>query len=211
MKKIAVIKEPSFLREGIIGTLSNYLPGVTISAYGSSEKELIYMEENIADLLIIDRESDIDFFEIIELYQKNRRKIIVWLSHLEQDVLLRLFQRGLDGYFYISMELDEFLSAVSTILNGERYVHPVFSSVLLGDYVRNVASKVPQPVGILTKREWEVLELMSQGLSNEEIAQALILSEKTVKNHVSSILKKLNVADRTNAVLFALRQRWCTL
>ncbi|MCF3943840.1 LuxR C-terminal-related transcriptional regulator [Oceanobacillus sp. APA_J-2(6-2)] len=67
---------------------------------------------------------------------------------------------------------------------------------------------VQRPIGLLTRREWEVLGELIQGCQNEEIAMNLNISDKTVKNHITSILSKLRVKDRTNAVLLALRERW---
>ncbi len=65
-----------------------------------------------------------------------------------------------------------------------------------------------RPVGVFTNREWDVMSLLIQGYSNEKIGNHLYITEKTVKNHISSILRKLNVPDRTNAVLAALKNEW---
>ena len=65
-----------------------------------------------------------------------------------------------------------------------------------------------RPIGLLTRREWEVLGELVKGYQNEEIARNLNISDKTVKNHITSILGKLDVKDRTNAVLLALKERW---
>ncbi|MBN6206727.1 response regulator transcription factor [Ralstonia pickettii] len=106
------------------------------------------------------------------------------------------------------MELNQIKSAINEILNGYSFIHPYFSSIILNEYSRVTNREVTRPLGLLTKREWEILERMSSGYQNEEIANQLLISDKTVKNHVSSILKKLNVKDRTNAVLAAIENNW---
>ena len=85
------------------------------------------------------------------------------------------------------------------------------SPVLLNDYIKTTYNKVKRPNGILTEREWEILEQIVKGNKNSDIAEKLFMSEKTVKNHLLSIFKKLNVTDRTNAVLLAVKNNWFAL
>lgn len=208
MKKIVVIKEPSLLREGIINIIHSVIPNVTISAYGSLERQKIYEQENMGDLLFIDVDTDIDVLKVIKLYQNQHKKIIVWTTNKSVRGLLELFQKGLSGYFYVEMDTNEFISAILIVIEEKYYIHPALSSILLDDYIRRVKEKATKPNRLLTKREWEILELLTAGNNNEQIAQHLDISCSTVKNHVSSILKKLNASNRTNAVSIALKKGW---
>nr|WP_204498302.1 response regulator transcription factor [Aquibacillus albus] len=91
-------------------------------------------------------------------------------------------------------------------------MHSKLAKVLLSDYIKVTSKKeTKRPAGILSKREWEVLECLSKGMKNEEIGKSLFISNKTVNNHVSNILQKLKVNDRTNAVLKAFQNEWLTV
>jgi two-component system response regulator DegU len=110
------------------------------------------------------------------------------------------------------MEKEELLHALNVILvRNEVYIDPKIGEILLYNYLDLLKDLIERPVGILTLREWEVLELLSQGLSNSEIGSRLYIADKTVKNHVSSILNKLNVKDRTGAVVMAIKNNWISL
>jgi two-component system, NarL family, response regulator DegU len=206
--EIAIVKEASLYREAIVGVIQAAFSNSNIASYGSKEYKNLMRSDNQADLLIIDLDTDIDVFSLVDYYQQHNKKVIIWTSSLLDNKLLRLFKLNLNGYFFNGMEKEEVLSAIRKIMNGETYIHSELSPVLLGDYVRLQKKNISRPVGILSKREWEVLELLTKGYKNDEIGQLLFIAEKTVKNHVSSILDKLNVIDRTNAVIFAFRNRW---
>lgn len=140
-------------------------------------------------------------------------KVAIWtFSEIERKRLLELMKIGIDGYLYGDMELYEFRTAINEILNGFKYIHPYFSSIILNEYSRltNINYDA-RPVNLLTKREWEILERLSSGYQNVEIASQLCISDKTVKNHVSSILKKLKVKDRTSAVILAIKNNWVSI
>lgn len=109
------------------------------------------------------------------------------------------------------MDLKEISLAIERILQHKEYVHPYFSNIILQKYLEIIERKNTRPNGILTNREWEVLDDMVRGLQNDDIAKHLSISSKTVKNHVSSILKKLQVKDRTNAVVTAIRNHWVSI
>lgn len=206
--KILFIKKPSLLREGIVQLLNRRFNESEICVCDGSRDSIYLKKENLCDLIILDIEVELSYKEIIKMYKQNNKKIIIWLADKESMELNQLFSQGLDGYFYNGMEEEELLEAIKLVQKGKKYIHPALSCHLLAEYVR-LQAKVPnQPEGMLSKREWEVLQLLSKGYNNLDIAMHLYLSDKTVKNYVSSILKKLEVPDRTNAVLKALRQEW---
>ncbi|MBN6205026.1 response regulator transcription factor [Ralstonia pickettii] len=88
------------------------------------------------------------------------------------------------------------------------YVHPRVADKIYKNYKQLLYKEVSRPIDLLTRREWEVLGELVKGYQNEEIAENLSISDKTVKNHITSILGKLGVRDRTKAVLLALHERW---
>lgn len=131
------------------------------------------------------------------------------LTTFEDDAaLISGIRAGARGFLLKGVTPETLVEAIQTVANGGTFLHTTFTSQgaatnLNADW-RDQALPTPDP---LTTREREVLGLMTNGLSNTQIAEALHLGEGTVRNHVSSILSKLGVGDRTKAVLLALQQR----
>ncbi|OIJ13376.1 hypothetical protein BKP35_09070 [Anaerobacillus arseniciselenatis] len=206
--KIILIKESSLLRDGMKNVLQERFIDYKVEVYGSHDCITLFQQTINNGLVIIDADTQTDILSTIDRFTNKNVKIIIWTSSLDKGDLIEYFKLNLDGYFYNGMEKEELLTAIVSVINGERYVHHSLSPILLEDYVK-INKKIPiKPKGILSKREWEVLELLTKGYKNEEIAEVLFISEKTVKNHVSNVLQKMDVPDRTNAVLTALRKKW---
>lgn len=211
--EIILIKECSLLREGMIRILEENFSDYKITAFDAEKYEAQAFQHTSANLVILDMETDINIESAIHHYKKcNTSVIIIWSSE-NGDKLIDFFKMDLCGYFYYGMDREELVTGVSCVLNRNKYVHEALTPILLGDYVRLANQKIEEweeeiMIEQLSKREWEVLELLTKGCKNEQIAKLMYISEKTVKNHVSNILKKLAVPDRTNAVLKALRNRW---
>ena len=118
------------------------------------------------------------------------------------------------------MDADTLIEAVKVVADGGSYLHPKVTHNLVNEFRRLATSGVsahPQhevypeirrPLHILTRRECEVLQMLADGKSNRGIGESLFISEKTVKNHVSNILQKMNVNDRTQAVVVAIKNGW---
>lgn len=208
MSKITLIKEPGIIREGIVKVLQKNLPKHIINASSITKHEFL-LENDETDMLIIDLDTDVDTIKLVEFYSKQNIDIVVWTSDIKSDHLLELFKMGLHGYFYNGMDTSELIFAIEYVLNGKQFIHPHLSSILLKEYIKNDGEKIKRPTGVLTKREWEILELIVRGKNNEKIAANLFISITTVNNHVGSIYRKLHVTDRTNAALLAIKNNWC--
>ncbi|SFM26139.1 two-component system, NarL family, response regulator DegU [Gracilibacillus orientalis] len=204
--RIAIVKETSIFREGLVGVLSNEFESYNIIAVEPKQQEKL--RDYIIDLLIIDIDTNVDTMSLINTYMKNNKQIIVWTEDANHPSLTELFKMDLNGYFFNGMEKKELVHAIQKIISGQHYIHEDLSQVLLGDYRDIHSRKERRPVGVFTNREWEVMELLTQGYSNNRISQKLYITDKTVKNHISSILRKLEVPDRTNAVITALKNQW---
>ena len=102
------------------------------------------------------------------------------------------------------MQPQDLANAIRTVHGGEALLHPAIAAKLVREFSEPAE---PQPFENLTAREMDVLRLVAQAKSNKEIAAEFVLSEKTVKTHVSNILQKLHLADRTQAAVYAIRQR----
>jgi two-component system response regulator DegU len=154
-------------------------------------------------------------------------KIIILSIHDEEAYVYKALQQGASGYLLKEMDIDSLIEALKVVSAGGAYVHPKVTGKLIDEFrrlrtaseeqayaSRNTQQLVGEyriPYHLLTKRECEVLQLMAEGKSNKSIGDLLYISEKTVKNHVSNILQKMKVTDRTQAVVEAIKKNWVKL
>ncbi|WP_316570456.1 response regulator transcription factor [Neobacillus sp. YIM B06451] len=147
-------------------------------------------------------------------------KVIILSIHDDENYVMHALQTGARGYLLKEMDADALIEAVKVVAAGGSYLHPKVTHNLVNEYRRLVGSgeesaaatlqqpEVRRPLHLLTRRECEVLQMLADGKSNRGIGEALYISEKTVKNHVSNILQKMNVNDRTQAVVVAIKNGW---
>ncbi|WP_309241949.1 response regulator transcription factor [Brevibacillus daliensis] len=153
-------------------------------------------------------------------------KVIILSIHDDEGYVYRTLRSGASGYLLKDMGTSELVEAVRVVAQGGAYIHPKVTGKLIDEFRRlseqeesmdrNVSFEEapvmdPRIIESLTRREREVLQLMAEGKSNRMIGEFLFISEKTVKNHVSSILQKLNVQDRTQAVVISIKNGWVKL
>lgn len=133
-------------------------------------------------------------------------KIVVLTSYSDQDHVIPALQAGAVGYQLKDMDPDELVKTIQAAYNGEKLLHPKATDLLL-EQMHGGGKKKDSGVHFkLTKREKDVLQQISLGKSNKEIASDLYITEKTVKTHVSNILSKLEVHDRTQAAIYAMKE-----
>ncbi|MFC7373039.1 response regulator [Fictibacillus iocasae] len=147
-------------------------------------------------------------------------KVIILSIHDDETYVSHAVQTGASGYLLKEMDADSLIEAVRVVADGGAYLHPKITYNLLNEFRRLSTSpkddknigfqevEYRKPLHILTRRECEVLQLLADGRSNRTIGEELFISEKTVKNHVSNILQKMNVNDRTQAVVEAIKNGW---
>ncbi|MBF8983536.1 response regulator transcription factor [Lutibacter sp. B2] len=129
-------------------------------------------------------------------------KIIMLTFHEEPEYLFQTLNIGANGYVLKDAESDSLIKAIRDVYRGQSYIHPTLSKAsIYKDTKEHTVNKKDN----LTKREYEVLVLIADGKNNREIADDLFISEKTVKNHVSNIFKKIKVSDRTQAAIYAYK------
>jgi two-component system response regulator DegU len=150
-------------------------------------------------------------------------KVLILSIHDDEAYIFETIRVGANGYLLKDVESNTLVEAVRQVANGSSFIHPQVTTKLLDEFKR-LSSQLYEGDGetddsqlddgwqnILTQREMEILKLMAEGKSNRTIGEVLFISEKTVKNHVSSILGKLGVDDRTQAVITAAKRRWVKL
>ena len=135
--------------------------------------------------------------------RKSKVKVLVLTVHNETEYLMKAVDIGINGYVLKDSESAELKKAIRAIMDGETYIQPSLIPAL--NAKRLERNEEEEKIESLTRRELEVLKLLAIGMYNKEVAEKLEISERTVKNHVSNIFKKLEVTDRTQAAVFAIR------
>lgn len=144
----------------------------------------------------------------LEVLQKIREekidvKVLILTVHNEIEYLIKAVDIGVDGYILKDSESAELKRAINIVMRGESYIQPKLVPMLNNRLVARDIDK--DKIDSLTGREKEVLIQVANGMFNKEIATALNISERTVKNHISNIFKKIDVSDRTQAAVFAIK------
>ena len=208
MIRVVLVDDQTLVRKGVrsLLELADDIEVVGEANDGASAIERV--PELAPDVLLLDirmpGKTGIDVLK--ELGESGALPPTIILTTFDDDELvLAGIQAGARGYLLKDVALEELLSAVRTVFEGGTLVKPAVTERLLSGLkrMRTEFSSLPQP-DPLTERETEILRLMAGGYSNKEIANALNVAEGTIKNHVSNILSKFGVRDRTRAVLKAL-------
>ena len=132
-------------------------------------------------------------------------KVIILTSHGEDDLLFRAIQAGASGYLLKQVGNESIIEALDAVRRGEAMLDPVMTQRVLNYVRQSERDHLASAFKDLSEREMEILALVAKGKSNGLIAKELILAEKTVRNHVSSILSKLNLSNRIEAATYAVR------
>ncbi|HMP40772.1 MAG TPA: response regulator transcription factor, partial [Roseiflexaceae bacterium] len=132
-------------------------------------------------------------------------RVIVLTSFADDDKVFPAIKAGAISYLLKDVQPEDLARAIRAAQRNEAVLHPEVAAKLMQEF--STPRTADDTVEQLTEREMDVLRLIARGKSNKEIADALVISEKTVKTHVSNILSKLHLADRTQAAIYALRQR----
>ena len=204
--KILIADDHLMIREGLKQLLE--LDGdIKVISEASDGLECLDLLNHIRpDVLLLDiNMPKMNGLEVLQEIRKQKMniKVLVLTIHNEVEYLLRAVDIGINGYILKDSESSVLKKAIFAVHNGETYIQPSLSPLLNSKMIDRDVDK--EKIKSLTRRELDVLKLLAEGLFNKEIAFKLDISERTVKNHVSNIFKKIDVADRTQAAVFAIR------
>jgi NarL family two-component system response regulator LiaR len=202
---IVVVDDHPIVRDGLVAVLSTQ-PDFEVVGEASSGPEAIRCVDAVkADVILLDLEMpDMDGVETLQRLREidPALRVIVFTAFDTDERIVKAVQAGAQGYLLKGVPRDEIFNAIRVVHAGGALLQPVVASKLL----RQVTRDAQPEADTLTERELEVLRLMAQGQMNKEIAAALVISERTVKFHVSAILSKLGAGNRTEAVTLAAQQ-----
>lgn len=207
--RILIVDDHAIVREGLRG-LIEVEPDMDLAGEASSgaegvEKALALRPDVILmDLLMPEKDGVTAIKDIKAQWPKAR--VLVLTSFLEDDKVFPAIENGALGYILKDTQPDELLDAIRGVYRGETMLHPsIAKKIMQRIQGHNDSNKKPEGPE-LTERELDVLKLLAQGDGDREIAEKLVVSERTVHFHVGNILSKLHLANRTQAALYAIRK-----
>jgi NarL family two-component system response regulator LiaR len=210
--RVVLADDHTIVRKGIRAVLRN-LPEIEVVGEAADGLEAIAEIGRLQpDVVLMDlMMPKLDGIEAIRRISQEHPKvrILVLTSFASEDKIFPAIKAGALGYQLKDSSPEELALAIQQVYHGESSLHPVIARKVLKELSR--PAERPPTQDPLTPREVEVLQMVAQGLSNHEIAEQLVISETTVRTHVSNILSKLHLASRTQAALYALREGLASL
>jgi NarL family two-component system response regulator LiaR len=207
MIRVLIVDDHAIVRKGILALLSEAGGFEVVAEAGDGQEAVSRAEELRPDVILMDLlmpgMDGIEATRRITGHQPGAR-ILVLTSFAADDKVFPAIKAGASGYLLKDSSPEELVRAIRQVHRGEPSLHPAIARKLLQE-VAHPAELQPAPEA-LTPREMAVLRLIAQGLSNQEIADQIAVSEPTVRTHVSRILGKLHLANRTQAALYAVRE-----
>ena len=204
--KIMIADDHSMIREGLKNLLELDGDIQVIAEAVDGEDCLEKLQLVKPDVLLLDinmpKKNGLEVLKSLKS-RRSKLKVLVLTVHNETEYLMKAVDIGVNGYVLKDSESAELKKAIFTVADGETYIQPSLIPALNAKMIET--NKDAEKIKSLTKRELDVLKLLAVGMFNKEVGKRLEISERTVKNHVSNIFKKLGVTDRTQAAVFAIR------
>jgi len=212
--KVLISDDQAIVRKGIRALLATE-PRIEVVGEAEDGNQAVSQTEKLKpDVILMDlvmpQMDGVEAIRRITSAQPNAR-ILVLTSFATDDKVFPAIKAGALGYLLKDSSPEELVQAIQHVYQGEPSLHPTIARKVLQELSHPSASEEPPTPEPLTVRELEVLRLVARGLSNQQIANQLIISEATVRTHVSNILGKLHLASRIQAALYALQEGLASL
>jgi NarL family two-component system response regulator LiaR len=205
--RILIADDHAIIREGLRALLATE-PGMEVVGEAADGGQTVQLalalrpDVILLDLVMPRKDGLATIFDLKR--ESCEAHILVLTSYLDDDKVFPALKAGALGYLLKDTAPQELLQAIRQVHKGEVSLHPIIARKVINELNRPPA--LPLTTEPLTPRELEVLTLVAQGLSNQDIAEKLAISERTVRTHVSNILNKLHLANRLQATLYALQE-----
>src|SRR6476659_2123587 len=204
---VVIVDDHTIVRQGLRTYLELQPDVLVVGEAANGSEAMALVKDNLPDIVLMDLVmpvmDGVDATRAITAMSPSTR-VIVLTSFSEDEKVFASIKAGAQGYLMKDVLPSDLVAAIRTVNRGEAQLDPEIARKVMQEFAN------PQPAAPkhdLTDRELEVLTLIAHGKSNKDISEDLVLSEKTVKTHVSNILQKLHLSDRTQAAVYALRQR----
>lgn len=205
--KVALVDDHTLFRNGLKGLLNASGECLVVCEASNGEEFMQLLPQTDPDVVLLDIDMPtMNGFEVAQemLSRDHNAKIITLSMHGDEDYYFKMVSLGVKGFLIKNSDIDEVVMAITTVNNGGSY----FSQELLRTLVGSLKSVGgDQPDDSLSERELEILLLICQGLSNQEIADQLFISKRTVDKHRANILDKTGCKNTANLVVFAIKHR----
>ncbi len=206
--RIVIVDDHPVVRQGLRAFLQTQDNIDVVAEAGDGEQAVEVVQELVPDVVLMDlvmpKMDGIDAIRQIRRLSPST-KVIVLTSFADDDKVFAAVKAGAAGYLLKDVDHQALSEAIRTVHEGGALLHPAVAAKLMQEFTEERPSQASPDR--LTEREMEVLRLIARGMANKEIALDLGIAEKTVRTHVSNVLQKLHLADRTQAALYAVRER----
>ena len=203
---VLIADDHRMVREGLKQLLSMDEGIEVVGEAGDGYECLNMANKTKPNIVLLDiNMPNLDGLQVLNIMKQQKMlcKVILLTIHKEVDYLMKALDMGCDGYVLKDSDFDTLKKAIFSVYSGDTYIEPSLMPMLNSSLAER--DVLQDKLSELTKRELEVLKMIASGSFNKEIASTLNISERTVKNHVSNIFKKIGVSDRTQAAVFAIK------
>ena len=208
MTTVVIVDDHPIVRAGMRAILEAEAD-INVIGEGTKGADALRLVDDLCpDVLALDVQlPDLNGLEVTRRLRAQERKtaILILTAHNDQETIFGLLESGAIGYVLKDEALETLVSAVRAAARGESWFSPVVASQVMSRAVANPKVDCPEILDTLTRREIETLRLLGRGLDNTAIARELVITKRTVQNHISTIYGKLGVTSRTEAMLYAIR------
>lgn len=208
--KVIVVDDHSLIREGLNRIISFEEDLMITGEFSNGEELLKNIDIKKCNVVLLDInmpiKSGIETLREIKAVS-NEIKVVMLTVENDRKTIMQAIELGADAYILKESAGAEVVNAIRNVYEGEKYIDKSLIKVMFSDFKKdaNIKNNEKDNLNFLTNRELNILFEISRGLKNKEIAEKLFLSEKTIKNYITSIFKKIEVEDRVQATIFAIR------
>lgn len=210
--KVLIVDDHQVVRQGLRTFLELHEDMIVVGEAGDGLAAVEAARQLQPDIVLMDLVMPrLDGVEAIRQIKSlnDAIKVIALTSFTDDDKVFPAIQAGASSYLLKDVSPDHLVASIRAVNEGEARLHPDITRKLMNatrvSQQNNSARELVESMGSLTEREREIIRLIAQGRSNQEIGQILVISYKTVRTHVSNILRKLNLVDRTQLAIFAIK------
>lgn len=201
-----IVDDHSLMREGLKKLIELEDDIVVVDQAADGEEALVKLESKEPDIILMDvNMPNMNGIETLRALRDKgiKSKVMMLTIHDDREYIYETMKIGANGYLLKDSDSETLVDGIRRVYSGEKFIQPSLLKAM--ECRTELNDRSEEMITSLTKREYEVLILIAEGLNNRAIAQRLFISEKTVKNHISNIFKKIEVNDRVQATIFAFR------